>query len=558
MIHLPIVERELRVASRRTMTYWSRSGFGCLAVALTLWAVWMRGLGAAGTTAGRETFRTLSFVALFSAVGTALRLTAPSIAGEKRGGTLGLLFLTDLKPHDVVFGKLAVTSLTAFYRFLAIVPVLGIPILLGGVTAGDLARLALVLINLMFLAATLGLFASTLATDEKGASGLATLLLIFVMAAGPLTSLLAFWLGCPNPILDFLVSLSPGFACVSMMGQMGGAGGFWTSWIVGHLCGWLLLAWTCRLLPRVWQDRPASAAQARRRERVRTFSQGDTLFRRARRAELLSINPILWLTSRDRAVRWYPWIFLGAVGGLMLWATLKYNAGWTERSLTLGATALLHVFFKVWLGSQSSLTFSADRDRGALELLLSTPLTTRDLIRGHWLGLRRLFGAPLAVLLAGGVFWVIWVLVDGRDSTDHKLAFWFYAYAANFLVFCADVWALGWLGLWMGVKSKNSREASSSTQTRLLLLPWLAAMASMLATSFFVEYRDEFTWWLGFWLFWSLSIDVAYARLAKRRLEVSLRAAALERYSAQPGEAPGWVKALARGLARALARPKAG
>ena len=43
-----------------------------------------------------------------------------------------IFFLTDLRPHDIVFGKLAVTSLATFYRFLAIVPVLGLPMLLGG------------------------------------------------------------------------------------------------------------------------------------------------------------------------------------------------------------------------------------------------------------------------------------------------------------------------------------------------------------------------------------------------------------------------------------------
>ena len=558
MIQLPIVERELRVASRRGLTYWSRSGFGCLAVALTLWAVWMREVGAAGTAAGRETFRTLSFVALISAATTALRLTAPSIAGEKREGTLGLLFLTDLRPHDVVFGKLAVTSLATFYRFLAIVPVLGIPILLGGVTAGDLARLTLVLLNLMFLAAAGGLFASTLTVDEQGASGLATLLMLFVMAAGPLAALAASWLRVPSPTLDWLPFLSPGFACLSLMDPGGTARGFWMSWISGHVCAWLLLAWTCRLLPRLWQDRPRSTTQARRRERVRTFSQGDALARSGRRAELLSINPILWLTSRDRVVRWYPWIFLGAIGALMLWTTLKYGAVWTEHGLALGGIWLLQLFFKVWIGSQASVAFSADRDRGALELLLSTPLTTHDLMRGHWLSLRRLFAAPLVVLIVGGGVWTTWSLLEeGRQDDHFSVATWIGVYAAQFLVFCADVWALGWLGLWMGVQSRNSRQASSRTQARVLMLPWLATMASMLGISLLMDLREPLGWWLGSWVFWSLLIDLAYARSAHRRLRNSLRDAALERHAAASGETPGWMKTLARGLARSLARSKA-
>jgi hypothetical protein len=65
------------------------------------------------------------------------RNTADALSEEKREGTLGLLFLTDLKGYDVVLGKLLATSLTSFYGVLAIVPPLSIPLLLGGVTVGS-------------------------------------------------------------------------------------------------------------------------------------------------------------------------------------------------------------------------------------------------------------------------------------------------------------------------------------------------------------------------------------------------------------------------------------
>ncbi|HQU46125.1 MAG TPA: hypothetical protein PK867_25150, partial [Pirellulales bacterium] len=42
-------------------------------------------------------------------------LTADCISSERREGTLGLLFLTDLRGHDVVLGKLVVAGLGAFY-----------------------------------------------------------------------------------------------------------------------------------------------------------------------------------------------------------------------------------------------------------------------------------------------------------------------------------------------------------------------------------------------------------------------------------------------------------
>ena len=70
--------------------------------------------------------------------------TADCLSEEKREGTLGLLFLTDLKGYDVVLGKLAATSVSAFYGLLAALPVLAVPVLAatcpaarGEDTAGD-------------------------------------------------------------------------------------------------------------------------------------------------------------------------------------------------------------------------------------------------------------------------------------------------------------------------------------------------------------------------------------------------------------------------------------
>src|SRR6185436_7719093 len=100
MNRLPIVQRELRVSSRRPMTYWGRAGLAALGGGLALWIAWRRG-GGATQSLGREAFQILSTVAVLAAVTSALRLTSPSIASEKRDGTLGLLFLTDLTAADI-------------------------------------------------------------------------------------------------------------------------------------------------------------------------------------------------------------------------------------------------------------------------------------------------------------------------------------------------------------------------------------------------------------------------------------------------------------------------
>ena len=204
------------------------------------------------------------------------------------------------------------------------------------------------------------------------------------------------------------------------------------------------------------------------------------------------------------------------------------------------------MIFKVWISSQSSAALAADRDRGALELILSTPLTTQDLIRGHWLSLKRLFLAPLGFLIACELFWILYVMTDGTDEGEFSLPFWWLAFTLNFLILFADLRAAGWLGLWMGVHSKNSAQAASRTQWRLLLLPNILVMVCLAFTSLVVRIYNPFSWMIGYWAFWSLVFDTIWTRRARWHLDHSLRITAIERYSAAPGGAHGWRKQLAR------------
>src|SRR5437867_13389809 len=72
-------------------------------------------------------------------------LTAVAIAAERREGTLELLFLTRVRPLEVLMGKLASCGLTALCAVLASSPMLMVPVLAGGVTAGVAAGTAVAL-----------------------------------------------------------------------------------------------------------------------------------------------------------------------------------------------------------------------------------------------------------------------------------------------------------------------------------------------------------------------------------------------------------------------------
>jgi len=266
---------------------------------------------------------------------------------------------------------------------------------------------------------------------------------------------------------------------------------------------------------------------------------------------MLAINPVYWLNNRNLLVPWYPWIFLAAMAGLAVWATLGLEARWKECSLVLGTCWLMHVIFKTWVSSQSASAFSADRDRGALELLLSTPLTTQELLGGHWLGLMRLFAAPIGLFLVFEVLWIFYALANGTDRADREWAFWACAYGANLIVFLVDLWALGWVALWLGARAKNGAEGASKAQFRVLTAPWLGVMVVTLVAAFLFGRWASFPAMVGLWFVFSLPLAIRYGSRARSELHTSLRAAALQRAAGERPAPPPWIARATRGMAEA-------
>src|SRR5262245_39121664 len=147
---LPIVARELRVVARRRNTFLIRVAVAFIAIAVVAWMALTSPAGRPPHEAGRDIFGTLSVLAFVFCLMAGIRTTADCISCEKRDGTLGLLFLTDLKGYDVVTGKLAATSLGVVYALGAIFPVLALPLLLGGITAKEAGWMMLTLLNTLF------------------------------------------------------------------------------------------------------------------------------------------------------------------------------------------------------------------------------------------------------------------------------------------------------------------------------------------------------------------------------------------------------------------------
>ena len=184
MTLLPIVERELRAMSRRPTTHWMRCGTALAVLAFGI-LVYASNHRNNPDSLGKDIFQVTSCVAFALAALSGLFLTADSLSGEKRDGTIGLLFLTDLRGFDVVLGKLAATSCNAVFSLVGALPIIGVTLLIGGVSLGEFIRASAVLLTTMLLSLSVGLLVSAVGRNFREVILLA-FILMFSITVGPL------------------------------------------------------------------------------------------------------------------------------------------------------------------------------------------------------------------------------------------------------------------------------------------------------------------------------------------------------------------------------------
>jgi ABC-type transport system involved in cytochrome c biogenesis permease component len=535
MTVLPIVERELRVTARRRQTFWIRVALVIGALAIGGWVMLVASRFSTPQSVGQTVFVALSGLVFFYALLAGLWATADCLSEEKRAGTLGLLFLTDLKGYDIVLGKLAATSLHALSGLLAVLPVMAIPLLLGSVAGAEVARVGLVSLNTLFISLSAGLFSSAVCRHERAAVGLAFGLLATLTVGLPLLgALIADRLGQREPHLAFLL-LSPGFTCIlafqAQIGAMSAAqADFVASVALVHGLGWLFLVSACLLAPRTWQERTAGARPARWRRWWRDLVQGSPERRRRFRARLLGENAFYWLAARDRSRPAMLWLFLFVSALLWGWGWAAYPDDWLDEPTFVFTGLVVNTILKCWLASEAAWRFSHDRQSGALELVLATPLRVTEIVRGQLAALLRQFGGP--VLLVVGVE----ILFLGAGRGDEWVVVW----VAGVGMLVADLVTLSWVGMWLGLNSRHHSRAMAAALALVCVLPWvlfglfgtLYGLTRFMRTSSLDE--NHFTLiWLGL----GLIVDVLLLTWARQSLLVRFRRVVTERFA--PGRGRG-------------------
>ena len=528
MTFLPIVGRELRMASRQRNTYWTRS-FVALAAIVTGTCFFGFSFQRPPQEIAQNGFIGLSVLALGYCLVAGRLFTADCLSGEKREGTLGLLFLTDLKGYDVVIGKLAATSLKGLYGLLAVLPVLAIPLLLGGVSQGEFWRVALVLVNTFFFSLGTGIFVSALSRDSRRAFGANFALILLVIAAPPACAGLIYFSKARYliPPLFYSCPVYSFWLCFESGRSLLRAQHFWWSVGIVHALAWMLVLSTSWMVPYCWQDRPSGTARMRWQDRWQQWSYGNEAVRRAFRKRLLDLNAFYWLASRARLKPAMVWSFLIFMVGWFVYVSIRSGSFLMIEAL-IAMAAILNSTLKLWVPIEAAQRLAEDQSAGALELLLSTPLTVRDIVRGQFMALRRQFFRPLLVIVLIELILARTVLQHSRQADNRVLFTWM----AGILMLVTDVLALIWVALSAALSSKNANHAIIKTLVRVLILPWVMfgviAIAASLWTNAMRKPYPGWRFYLGLWLGLGLLTDLAFGVSAWLRVKNGFREFALQ------------------------------
>ena len=524
MLFSAIIDRELRISARNWRTYYSRALVGIWALGLCLYLIFLMRAAFGGAAAGAQALVACTTLALALCLFNGASRTCDTLSSEKREDTLGILFLTHLKPRDIVLGKLFAHGLRTAYLLIAITPILAIPIFVGGVSGVELMRMPLLLLNSLVLSLSIGLLISSVVRAQRMAQGVAGLIIATLAFFVPAAAYLVDRYGHMPRVSLGLNLLSPFYALqMSAAGTFGlSTNLFWSALALQLLMAIAALSGACWLLPHFWRIKASRGL--RLKEWLAQAAHGDNHVRRKRRRRMLSKNPIYWLNDRDRLVVLGPILFaIGSfsITGALLW---YFEVPREPVFAYLFVTLAVNDFtMRIRVAQIASVQLANDRQSGALEMILGTPLQVRDILSGIWTAIRRKLLWTYAGLLSA--YGVIAALYLGPGAG------WRWIIVVFFLVFSVgDFIAMGYVAVWNALRMRHPQGATGHALLRVLILPWtIWAIVMPLSMQFPLEFGGTIGFLFGVFI-WGISTAVAI-RSARRRIFTHFREAATDRYN---------------------------
>ena len=410
----PVFTYECLANSRRWQIYALRSfGVAALLVAMSLIAM-------SATSSTQNTWNDYAslgegyFIAMIGVELALVMLAAPAatagtICVDRARGTLAHMLMTDLRDPEIVLGKMAARLLPVFSLVACTWPVMAISSLLGGIDPIALALAFAIILAVAVLGCALALALSVWA--RKSHEVILAVYTVFILGLlfWPIWFFISSvgkfapppeWTLLANP---FYVAFAP-YARPGVLGLWDYLGFFVTALVTSALMTWLA----------VWRMRPVACRGTTEKSkgprigllgRVTRWLPGPSLDR----------NPVLWREwHRSRPSRWMTAIFIllmgttGALcvtGAIAFWVNGKNSGPEGAWEIAGICSYVLHVIFGLlMLAAIAPTSMAEERQRGSLDLLAVTTLSSRAIVFGKWLGTFRLvlllFIAPGMMALA--------------------------------------------------------------------------------------------------------------------------------------------------------------
>ena len=491
----PVFTREAATTPRNWRLYFLRALYvGALfGLVATAWLILF----------GSQPVRTLSDLARFGAAVFALiapvqlalaaafsaLLAAAAVAQEKDRRTFELLLLTRMTNMELVLGKLLASMLSVLVLILAGAPLLLLLALLGGVSHVQVFRVLGVTLASALAAGTVG---STIALwREKTFQSLAMTALVLVLwliageaiGRGVLGSewrgaSAAQWAEATSPMRAIGAAARPMARGTVMLPEAPALGDSAQAFIILASGATVLLNLAAIALVRVWN--PPQEARASTDDNLQ--AEGDARQRDVHaapgRTREVWDNPILWREVRTWAygrkvmlVRLaYLAVFAACAaalaGAVRGGSAPRYESGVPEAAQPLVPLMALGL---VLVNALAVTSLTNERDAGALDLLLVTDLTPKEIIFGKLGGV--FYNAKEMILLPAALCVACWWL--GKMSAENLA----------FALLCLAVLTcfVAMLGIHSGMTYANSRTAVGvSLGTLLFLLLGIAVCMRMM------------------------------------------------------------------------------
>jgi len=436
---------------------------------------------------GALLFRIIGSLAFLICLLEGARATADTISRERREGTLGLLLMAGLQGHKVVLAKLSSAAVQSLGIVLAILPAFAVPLLIGGVTAGECWRIMFTLMLALTLALAVGIAASSVASSGLLAISLA-LLMLFAISA-PVLIAGAFSL---SGVSDFAWLFGPlGLLLESQEARfVSGAWRFWSAAVVSIFLASAFLGFAMWRMQRHPNLESAPYAEA---SWLRWFRAGSGQSE-AWGGDSTEAEPAVWLAERTLPGRRVLWlvIMLGALFSFFM----GMFAGKAAAPLILGCSIFFALLVKLWLAAVAPQSLAESRRNGALELILCTPITADRIVRGQLEALTSyIFTPAIAVSMGFPMGSILGCIVGGNEEAIQRIIGTIWVGMVWLALFVLDVHALAYAGLWFGLTTSRVERAMAKTAFAVLLLPVLTLLVPLLGFAGVVG-------WPVFWIYW--------------------------------------------------------